>query len=185
MNKDISTHSIMPVTEFARTSSDSPFKTYSTTRCSKKASFTSCKISSKRTPKTHQQRILKCKLTSAMLYKSGLLKSVESSPTISFSSDLNVPEFSSEFQCPFCDKTFICDSMLHYHVLIECQKVSCAICGKSFRSKAEFSDHINNHNIERESKVFADEEMKHVNELRKIIDANFGSVFFTSGCQSD
>ena len=58
---------------------------------------------------------------------------------------------------------------------LRCQKVSCAVCGESFGSKADFSDPISKQDIERESKVYADEkEMEYVNALREIIEKIVG-----------
>ena len=89
----------------------------------------------------------------------------------------SVPVVDSEFQCPFCDKTFECKLLLGFHIICECQKVKCAVCDKSFLSKAEFSEHIKQHNSEKQfGTQLSDGDKEYLNGLRKTIKACFGYI---------
>jgi predicted nucleic acid-binding Zn-ribbon protein len=112
----------------------------------------------------------------------GFLKSFEKSSPFSFPSVLNVPHTYSEYECPTCGKSFPEEWELRFHVVLECKKVTCAVCDKTFHSKEQFAEHIMGHNSEfaRESQeARCDERKIYLQNLRNSIEKIFKPFKFS------
>ena len=73
----------------------------------------------------------------------------------------------AKFPLKLTSKEFFSESILLYRVELEKYNVDCAVCGESFSSKAAFSTHIKNHNIERDCNDLDEEEQTYICEQFK------------------